>query len=70
MSLCILLFVYYISCSNFGEKMKILRTELGAHLRNITRGLMLFTSSPVVETRPIHLGRNKMKQANFKEFYT
>ena len=29
-----------------------------------------FNYSPVVETRPIHLGRNKMKQANFKEFYT
>jgi len=27
-------------------------------------------SSPVVETRPIHLGRNKMKQANFNVFYT
>ena len=54
-------------CTKFEADSRIHSTVKGVSkfLNRVT-----WTYSPVVETRPIHLGRNKMKQENFKEFYT
>jgi len=45
-------------------------SRIGVHIVEVCPHVGVIRNSPVVETRQIHLGRNKMKQANFKEFYT